>query len=34
MKTVVKSVPQLDGLEPYDPKYLPADALLSASESQ
>ena len=33
MKTVVKSVPQLDGLEPYDPKYLPAKALISANES-
>ena len=33
MKTVVKTVPQLDGLEPYDPKYLPAQALLSANES-
>ena len=33
MKSVVKTVPQLDGLEPYDPKYLPAEALLSANES-
>lgn len=33
MKTVVRSVPQLEGLEPYDPKYLPAEALLSANES-
>lgn len=33
MKTVVKSVPQLDGLEPYDPKYIPAEVLISANES-
>lgn len=33
MNNVVKSVDQLDGLEPYDPKYLPADAILSANES-
>ena len=33
MKEVVTSVPQLCGLEPYDPKYLPAKALLSANES-
>ena len=33
MKRVIKSVPQLDGLEPYDPKYLPAKALISANES-
>lgn len=33
MNTVVSSVPQLDGLEPYDPKYMPADVLISANES-
>lgn len=27
------SAPQLDGLVPYDPKYLPADAFLSANEN-
>ncbi len=33
MKTVIQSVPQLEGLEPYDPQYLPAEVLLSANES-
>ena len=27
------SAPQLDGLVPYDPKYLPAEAYLSANEN-
>lgn len=33
MNTVRPSAPQLAGLEPYDPKYLPARALLSANEN-
>lgn len=33
MNTVRQSAPQLQGLVPYDPKYLPADALLSANEN-
>lgn len=33
MKTVRKSAPQLDGLVPYDPKYLPADVMISANEN-
>lgn len=33
MDTVRPSAPQLDGLVPYDPKYLPADAFLSANEN-
>ena len=33
MRSVRASAPQLAGLEPYDPKYLPADALLSANEN-
>lgn len=33
MRSVRPAAPQLAGMEPYDPKYLPADALLSANES-
>ena len=33
MRSVRPSAPQLAGLEPYDPKYLPADTLLSANEN-
>lgn len=33
MDVVRASAPQLDGLVPYDPKYLPADAFLSANEN-
>lgn len=33
MKTVRASAPQLEGLVPYDPKYLPARAMLSANEN-
>lgn len=33
MNTVRASAPQLDGLVPYDPKYLPAQAYLSANEN-
>lgn len=33
MKGVRESAPQLAGLEPYDPKYLPARALMSANEN-
>ena len=33
MDTVRAAAPQLAGLVPYDPKYLPAEALLSANES-
>lgn len=33
MDTVRASAPQLDGLVPYDPKYLPAEAFLSANEN-
>ena len=33
MNTVRPSAPQLAGLEPYDPKYLPARSLLSANEN-
>lgn len=33
MKQVRESAPQLQGMEPYDPKYLKADVLISANES-
>ncbi len=33
MNKVRASAPQLQGLVPYDPKYLPADAMLSANEN-
>lgn len=33
MKTVRSSQPALDGLIPYDPKYLPAEQLMSANEN-
>ncbi len=33
MRRVRPAAPQLAGLEPYDPKYLPADAFLSANEN-
>lgn len=33
MRNVCASAPQLAGLEPYDPKYLPASAMLSANEN-
>ncbi len=33
MNQVKPSAPQLAGITPYDPKYLPADALLSANEN-
>lgn len=33
MRSVRPSNPRLEGLEPYDPKYLPAQALLSANEN-
>ena len=33
METVRASAPQLEGLVPYDPKYLPAEAFLSANEN-
>lgn len=33
MNSVRPSAPQLAGMEPYDPKYLPADTLLSANEN-
>ena len=33
MNSVRASAPQLAGLTPYDPKYLPADTLLSANEN-
>ena len=33
MKTVRSSQPALDGLIPYDPKYLPAKQLMSANEN-
>ena len=33
MNSVRPSAPQLQGMEPYDPKYLPADTLLSANEN-
>lgn len=33
MRSVCAAAPQLAGLEPYDPKYLPAAALLSANEN-
>lgn len=33
MKRVRSAAPQLDGMEPYDPKYLPASVLLSANEN-
>lgn len=33
MRSVRAAAPQLAGLEPYDPKYLPADAFLSANEN-
>ena len=33
MNSVRASAPQLAGLVPYDPKYLPADTLLSANEN-
>ncbi len=33
MRNVRSAAPQLEGLVPYDPKYLPADAFLSANEN-
>lgn len=33
MNRVIASAPQLDGMTPYDPKYLPADAYMSANEN-
>lgn len=33
MDSVRKPAPQLEGLVPYDPKYLPAEAMLSANEN-
>ena len=33
MRSVCSAAPQLAGLEPYDPKYLPAQAFLSANEN-
>lgn len=33
MRSVCAAAPQLAGLEPYDPKYLPAEAFLSANEN-
>ena len=33
MRSVRSSQPALEGIEPYDPKYLPADALMSANEN-
>lgn len=33
MNKVIGSAPQLSGIVPYDPKYLPADAMLSANEN-
>ncbi|MCI8469101.1 MAG: histidinol-phosphate transaminase [Eggerthellaceae bacterium] len=33
MRSVRPAAPQLAGMEPYDPKYLPADAFLSANEN-
>ena len=33
MRRVRPAAPQLAGLEPYDPKYLPAEAFLSANEN-
>lgn len=33
MNKVCASAPQLEGLTPYDPKYLPADAYMSANEN-
>lgn len=33
MRSVRSSAPQLNGVTPYDPKYLPADAFLSANEN-
>ena len=33
MKTVRSSAPQLQGMKPYDPKYLPADVMISANEN-
>ena len=33
MRSVCTAAPQLAGVVPYDPKYLPADAVLSANES-
>lgn len=33
MQTVRRPAPQLEGLVPYDPKYLPAKAMLSANEN-
>lgn len=33
MNSVRASAPQLEGLVPYDPKYLPAEAMLSANEN-
>ena len=33
MRSVRPSAPQLEGLTPYDPKYLPAEVLLSANEN-
>lgn len=33
MNKVRASAPQLEGLVPYDPKYLPAEAYLSANEN-
>ena len=33
MRSVCTAAPQLAGVMPYDPKYLPADAVLSANEN-
>jgi histidinol-phosphate aminotransferase len=33
MNKICESAPQLQGLVPYDPKYIPADAMLSANEN-
>lgn len=33
METVRASAPQLQGMKPYDPKYLPADVMISANEN-
>ena len=33
MDTVRASAPQLQGMKPYDPKYLPADVMISANEN-
>lgn len=33
MDKIAASAPQLQGVIPYDPKYLPADMMLSANEN-